>query len=221
MIHPNMGTMFCFLATDAAVEIEFLRSTLKRAADVSFNMISVDGDTSPSDTVLVLANGQAGNEPITKDSPQAGAFQKALEDVCIYLARALARDGEGATRLIEAVVSGAATEEDARKAAKAVIGSTLIKTAVYGGDPNWGRIVMALGHAGVELVLEDIDLSIGEVNLLKGGRPLDFRESDVMRIFKQDEVPISINLNSGTASATAWGCDLSEAYVAINSAYMT
>ncbi len=147
MIHPNMGTMFCFLATDAAVELDFLRTALKKAADVSFNMISVDGDTSPSDTVLVMANGLAGNEPIKADSPQAEIFQQALDNVCIYLARALAGDGEGATRLIEVTVNGAADIEDARKAAKSVIGSMLVKTAVYGGDPNWGRIVMALAHS--------------------------------------------------------------------------
>jgi glutamate N-acetyltransferase/amino-acid N-acetyltransferase len=221
MIHPDMATMFCFLTTDAAVELEFLRSSLRKAADVSFNMISIDGDTSPSDTVLVMANGLAGNEIIKKGSRQADTFQQALNQLCIFLAKALARDGEGATKLIEVTVSGAGSNTGAKQAAKAVIGSTLVKTAVYGGDPNWGRIIMALGHSGVEVEFEKIDLSIGDVNVLKSGKPPPFREEDVIRIFKQDEVPINVNLNSGTASATAWGCDLSGDYVVINSQYMT
>ncbi len=221
MIHPDMATMFCFLTTDAAVELEFLRSVLKKTADISFNMISIDGDTSPSDTVLLMANGLAGNESIKEGSPLADTFQQALEKVCIYLAKALARDGEGATRLIQVTVNGAGSDADAKKAAKSVIGSTLVKTAVYGGDPNWGRIIMALGHSGVGMELEDIDLSIGDVNVLKGGKPLSFKEEDVIRVFKQEEVPIRVNLNGGAASATAWGCDLSQDYVVINSQYMT
>jgi glutamate N-acetyltransferase/amino-acid N-acetyltransferase len=221
MIHPDMATMFCFLTTDAAIEMNYLKSSLKKAADVSFNMISVDGDTSPSDTVLLMANGLAENETIKNDSSLAKGFQKALEMVCISLAKMLARDGEGATRLIEVSVSGAVSDVDAGKAAKTVIGSTLVKTAVYGGDHNWGRIIMALGHAGIDIRLEQIDLSIGETNVLKAGKPLDFKEEDIIRTFKQEEVPIRIHLNSGTASATAWGCDLSEQYVVINSQYMT
>ncbi len=221
MVHPDMATMFCFLTTDAAVEPGFLRSALQKAADVSFNMISIDGDTSPSDTVLIMANGLAGNETIGEGSPLADAFQQALEKVCIYLAKALARDGEGATRLIEATVNGAGSDAEAKKAARAVISSTLVKTAVYGGDPNWGRIIMALGHSGVEVELEKIDLSIGDVKVLKAGKPLPFEEEDVIRVLKQEEVPIRADLNLGTASATAWGCDLSEEYVVINSQYMT
>ena len=221
MIHPDMATMFCFLTTDAAVELEYLRSALKKTADISFNMISIDGDTSPSDTVLLMANGLAGNEEIIEGSPLADIFQQALDEVCIYLARKLARDGEGATRLIQVTVNGAGSDADAKKAAKSVIGSTLVKTAVYGGDPNWGRIIMALGHSGVDMELEDIDLSIGDVNVLRRGKPLSFKEEDVIRVFKQEEVPISVNLNGGVTSATAWGCDLSEDYVVINSQYMT
>ncbi|MFC1921153.1 bifunctional glutamate N-acetyltransferase/amino-acid acetyltransferase ArgJ [Chloroflexota bacterium] len=221
MIHPDMATMFCFITTDAAVELNFLKAALKKAADVSFNMISVDGDTSPSDTVLIMANGLAGNETITEGSPLADIFQQALEQVCIYLAKMLARDGEGATRLIEVTVTGAGSDIDARKAAKSVVVSTLVKTAVYGGDPNWGRIIMALGHGGFDVELEKVDLSIGEINVLKFGTPLSFEEADVISVFKQSEVPIYIHLNSGSASATAWGCDLSEQYVVINSQYMT
>ncbi len=221
MIHPNMATMLGFLTTDAAVELAFLRSALRRAVDVSFNMISVDGDTSPSDTVLLMANGLAKNKAITKDSPLADTFEQALTQVCIYLAKAIAGDGEGSTRLIEVTVDGATTLTEARLAARTIVGSSLVKTAVYGGDPNWGRIIAALGRSGVEVVESKIDLNIGKVKVLKDGRPLAFREADVIRVFKRREVPISVRLNLGSASATAWGCDLTPDYVKINSQYMT
>ncbi len=221
MIHPDLGTMFGFLTTDAAVELDFLKSALRQATDVSFNMITIDGDTSPSDTVLLMANGLAGNEPIRADSPEAEIFQQALERVCIHLAKALARDGEGASRLIEVTIDGAISLVDARSAAKTVTGSTLVKTAVYGADPNWGRIVMALGRSGVEVAESKIDLLIGDVAVLKNGKALSFSEEMVRQVFRQSEVPISVNLNLGTGSATAWGCDLTPEYVAINSHYMT
>ncbi len=221
MIHPNLATMFCFLTTDAAVESDFLRSALQKATDVSLNMLSIDGDTSPSDTVLLMANGLAGNEPITSGSYQAGVFQQALNQVCIYLAKAIARDGEGATKLIEVTVNGAMSVAEARLAARGVVSSTLVKTAVHGGDPNWGRILAALGQSGVEMAESKLDLSIGDVGVLKGGSPLPFSEESVVQILKQSEVPITVQLNLGTASATAWGCDLSEEYVTINSQYMT
>ncbi|MDD5038168.1 MAG: bifunctional glutamate N-acetyltransferase/amino-acid acetyltransferase ArgJ [Dehalococcoidales bacterium] len=221
MIHPNMATMFCFLTTDIAVEIDFLRAALRKAVDVSFNMISVDGDTSPSDTVLIMANGQVGNKPISRKSRQAANFQESLNEVCIHLAKAIARDGEGATRLIEVTVNGAISPRQARLAAKTIVGSSLVKTAVHGADPNWGRIIAAVGRSGAEVSEERIDLRIGGINLVKGGRPLPFSEPGVVRVLKQNEVPISLNLNLGKASATAWGCDLSEQYVAINSQYMT
>ncbi len=221
MIHPDLATMFCFLTTDTTVELEYLRVALRKAVDVSFNMISIDGDTSPSDTVLIMANGLAGGEPIKKGSREARRFQQALNRICIYLAKALARDGEGATRLIEATVNGARGVTKARIAARAVVSSTLVKTAVYGGDPNWGRVIMALGQSGVDVELSKIDLSIGNVAILESGRPLPFNEASVVRALEQDEVPISINLNMGNGSATAWGCDLSQDYVVINSQYMT
>lgn len=221
MIHPNMATMFCFLTTDAAVELEFLRTALRQAADISLNMISVDGDTSPSDTVLIMANGLAGNEPITRGSSQADTFQQALQQICIYLAKALARDGEGATRLIEVTVNGALSIAEARLAARTIVSSPLVKTAVHGADPNWGRIIVAAGRSGVELVESKIDLDIGDVSLLKRGKPVPYSAQDVVRVFEQSEVPIRLHLNLGTASATAWGCDLSEEYVTINSQYMT
>ncbi|MFC2056765.1 bifunctional glutamate N-acetyltransferase/amino-acid acetyltransferase ArgJ [Chloroflexota bacterium] len=221
MIHPNLATMFCFLTTDAAVGLDFLRSALQKAANVSLNMLSIDGDTSPSDTVLLMANGLAGNEPITSGSYQADVFQQALDQVCIYLAKAIARDGEGATKLIEVTVNGAMSVAEAKLAARGVVSSTLVKTAVHGGDPNWGRIIMALGYSGVDVELSKIDLSIGDIGVLKSSRPLPFSEESIVQILKQSEVSISVYLNLGTASATAWGCDLSEEYVTINSQYMT
>ena len=221
MIHPNMATMLCFLTTDAAVELAFLKSALRQTVDISFNMISVDGDTSPSDTVLIMANGRAGNKPISASSQQAETFQGALDRVCIYLAKAIAGDGEGATKLIEVTVDGAMTTAEARIAARTVVGSSLVKTAVHGADPNWGRIIAAVGRSGVEVIESKIDLSIGDVNVLKGGRPLPYSEPSVVRVLKQSKISISVHLNLGKGSATAWGCDLSEEYVTINSQYMT
>ena len=221
MIHPNMATMLCFLTTDAAVELDFLRAALQKSVALSLNMISVDGDTSPSDTVLLMANGLAGNEPIAAGSQQAETFQQALDRICVQLAKALARDGEGATRLIEATVRGAASLAEARMAARTIISSSLVKTAVNGGDPNWGRIVAAVARSGAEATLAKMDVSIGRTDVLKAGEPLDFDESRVIEDLKLDEVPIKVNLNLGSASATAWGCDMSEEYVRINGQYMT
>jgi len=221
MIHPNLATMFCFLTTDAAVELDFLKSALRKAVDVSFNMVSVDMDTSPSDMVLLMANGMAGNEPISEGSQQAETFQQALDQACIYLAKAIARDGEGATKLIEVIVDGALNVAEARLAARTIVSSPLVKTAVHGADPNWGRIIVALGRSGAEVEEAKVNLDIGEVSILKEGHPLPYNESDVIRVFEQSEVPINVHLNLGTASATAWGCDLSEEYVMINSQYMT
>jgi glutamate N-acetyltransferase/amino-acid N-acetyltransferase len=221
MIHPNLATMFCFLTTDAAVEVEFLRSALRRAVDISLNMVSVDGDTSPSDTVLLMANGLAKNPPISMGSPLAEAFQQALNQICVHLAKAIARDGEGATKLIEVTVSGATSLADAKLAARTVITSPLVKTAVHGADPNWGRILVAVGRSGAEMEQSKVDLYIGNVNVLKGGRPQQYDEAGVVQVLSQPEVPIRVNLNLGKASATAWGCDLSEEYVTINSQYMT
>jgi glutamate N-acetyltransferase/amino-acid N-acetyltransferase len=220
MIHPNLGTMFCFLATDAAVGLDFLKLALRQAADVSFNMVSVDGDTSPSDTVLIMANGLAGNS-VLPDSPEASAFQQALDQICVHLAKAIARDGEGATRLIEVIVSGAASVADARAAARTIVSSPLVKTAVHGADPNWGRIIVAAGRSGAEVVESKIELYIGDVNVLKNGQVMSYDEASVVQVFKQPEVPVRLNLNLGTGSATAWGCDLSKEYVTINSQYMT
>jgi glutamate N-acetyltransferase/amino-acid N-acetyltransferase len=221
MIHPDMATLLCFLTTDAPVERSFLREALKRAVDLSFNMISVDGDTSPSDTALLLANGMAGGEPITADSPQADAFRQALEQVCIYLAKLIAADGEGATRLIEATVDGAADLSQARQAARAVISSALVKAAIHGADPNWGRVVAAVGRSGAEMDEYKIDLYLGDIQVIKAGRHIDSSKRAVSQLLKGKEINLRVNINLGEGSATAWGCDLSEEYVAINSEYMT
>jgi glutamate N-acetyltransferase/amino-acid N-acetyltransferase len=213
--------MLCFLTTDAAVELDFLKSALRKAVDISFNMISIDGDTSPSDTVLIMANGLAGNKPIASDSEQADGFQQALDQVCIYLAKAIARDGEGATKLIEVTVNGATSIAEARLATRTVISSPLVKAAMYGSDPNWGRIIAAVGRSGVEVVESTINLDIGDISLVKRGRALPFSKQSVIRVLNQSEVTIRLHLNLGTASATAWGCDLSEEYVTINSQYTT
>ena len=168
MIYPNLATMLCFLTTDAAIALDFLKLALRKAVDVSFNMVSVDGDTSPNDMVLIIANGLADNEPIWQGSAQAEVFQQALDKVCIYLAKSIARDGEGATRLIEVTVNGAPSVAEARLAARTVVSSPLVKAAVHGGDPNWGRIIAAVGRSGVEVVESRIDLHIGDIHLVEG-----------------------------------------------------
>jgi glutamate N-acetyltransferase/amino-acid N-acetyltransferase len=221
MIHPDMATLLCFLATDAAVETGFLRSALKKAVDISFNMVSIDGDTSTNDTVLVLANGMAGNKPIAADGPERDVFQQALNQACIYLAKSVARDGEGATRLIEVTVGDALNTEDARLAARTIVSSPLVKSAIHGNDPNWGRILAAAGRSGAELVESRLDLYIGDTCLVKEGQPLSFDTEKVSGMLGDKEVKIHLLLNLGEATATAWGCDLSEEYVTINSQYTT
>jgi glutamate N-acetyltransferase/amino-acid N-acetyltransferase len=221
MIHPNLATLLCFLTTDAAVNIDFLRQALRKAVGISLNMVSIDGDTSPNDMVLIMANGLAENEVISQDSDQASSFQDALNQVCIYLAKCIASDGEGASKLIEVTVSGAPSVAEARLAARAVVGSPLVKAAVHGSDPNWGRIVAAVGRSGVEVVESKIDLYIDNTCLVKNGYQLPFDRDKVVAVLRSSEVPITVQLNLGTATATAWGCDLSEEYVTINSQYTT
>jgi glutamate N-acetyltransferase / amino-acid N-acetyltransferase len=221
MIHPNMATMLGFITTDAAVDSEFLRLSLQQAVDVSFNMCTVDGDTSTNDTVLLFANGLAGNKLINKDSRMGADFQKALEQACIYLAKSIAHDGEGATRLIEVVINGAKSLSDARIAARTIASSPLVKTAVHGCDPNWGRIIAAAGRSGAELVPDKADVYIGDICLLKAGMPLPFDKKTAADILNCEEVTLRTELNLGNFSAVAWGCDLSEEYVVINSEYTT
>jgi glutamate N-acetyltransferase/amino-acid N-acetyltransferase len=221
MIHPDLATLLCFLATDAAVTLDFMARALKNAVAVSFNLVSIDGDTSPNDMALIMANGRAGNRPITKGSNLAGDFEEALSRLCIYLAKGIARDGEGASKLITVTVSGALSTGEAGLAARTIAGSPLVKAAVHGNDPNWGRVIAALGRSGAEVVEEKIDLYIGDICLVRAGQPLAFDNREVIRVLSSDEVKISLALNLGTASATAWGCDLSQEYVTINSDYTT
>lgn len=221
MIHPNMATMLCFITTDAAIERSTLQLCLNQAVDSSFNMITIDGDTSTNDTVLLLANGLARNSVISAGSQMEEDFREALTQVCIYLARSIAQNGEGATRLIEVVVNGAASPGDARLAARTIAGSSLVKAAVHGRDPNWGRIVAAAGRSGAAMQSDHTDIYIGNLCLFKGGTPLNFSKKDAKDILNNGEVQIRLELNLGKASATAWGCDLSEEYVVINSEYTT
>jgi glutamate N-acetyltransferase/amino-acid N-acetyltransferase len=220
MIHPDMATMLCFLTTDAAVEPDFLQLCLKDAVDNSFNMITVDGDTSPNDMVVILANGISGNRVI--DSRNGATFKKALNRVCSYLAKCIAGDGEGATKLIEVIVENAASQQDARSTARCIASSILVKTAINGNDPNWGRIVSAAGRSGALVVEHKLDLYINNYTIMQQGYPVPFSRNELSRnMAKNKEVYIRIKLNQGDSNAVAWGCDLSKEYVIINSAYTT
>ena len=221
MIHPNMATMLAFLATDAPVDGAFLQESLSRAVDTSFNMISVDGDSSTNDTVLLLANGVAGGSAIDASAPGADAFQAALDAVCMELAKAIARDGEGASKLIEVVVENALSESDARAAALSVASSMLVKSAIHGADPNWGRIIVALGYSGAQVTEELVTLHINNVCIMEGGRPIPYFKDAVSLSMSGTDVSLRLDLGLGDARATAWGCDLSEEYVTFNSAYTT
>lgn len=221
MIHPNMATMLSFIATDATVEPGFLQATLSEIADETYNMLSVDGDSSTNDTVLVLANGAAGNSPVSAGSPEADTFVEALRTVCTHLTRELARDGEGASHLIVVDVAGATDIADARLAARTIASSNLVKSAVYGTDPNWGRLLMAVGRSGAAAEEEKIDLFINGVCIMEAGKPIPFHRDAVVALMRQPEVTFRLNLNLGDGEATAWGCDLTEEYVIINSAYTT
>jgi glutamate N-acetyltransferase/amino-acid N-acetyltransferase len=211
-----MATMLCFLTTDAAVEARFLQAALQKAVDISFNMITVDGDTSPNDTVVILANGLAGTATI--NSRNGELFQKALDEVCLYLAKCLARDGEGATKLIEVTVDGALNEKQARLAARTIAGSPLFKAAVHGNDPNWGRIVAALGRSGAKVNEKKLEVYLNDVCVMKQGSPVPFDRQELSDSLA-GEVLVRLCLNLGGGKAVAWGCDLSEEYVTINSAY--
>ena len=220
MIHPNMGTMLAFLTTDAAVEPGCLQETLGRATDRSFNRVTVDGDTSPSDMALLLANGAAGNGSLTTESPDYPAFAEAVGSVARTLAKEIARDGEGATRLVEVVVEGAESEEVAAALAKSVVGSSLVKAAVFGEDANWGRVLTAMGYAGVPFDPDGLELWFGPVKVFEGV-PVPHETAEANAALASGEVGITARLGAGGASATAWGCDLSYEYVRINGSYRT
>lgn len=221
MIHPNMATMLAYITTDAAVEAGLMGSLVRSIADRSFNQVTVDGDSSTNDSFLILANGAAGNEPIRAGSLAAERLEGGLLSVAQQLARSIARDGEGATKLITVRVLDAASDADAREAARAVASSSLVKTAVHGGDPNWGRIVCALGYSGAELALDRLHLTVGGLVVFERGAGVDVDLGAVRRAFEQPEIEIAATLGLGDGRAEAWGCDLSEEYVRINADYTT
>lgn len=221
MIHPNMATMLAFLTTDAIVDPGSWQRALRTVVNRTFNRITVDGDTSTNDMVLALANGARGGPPLTDASPSWPAFLAGLETVALSLARDIARDGEGATRLVEVVVRGAETEDEAAQAARAVAGSSLVKAAVHGADPNWGRILAALGRSGVPVDPDRTGVWIGPVQVAANGQGLPFSEEEARAALRRDPVRLAVDLGRGRSEATAFGCDLTAGYVEINAAYRT
>ena len=219
MIHPNMSTMLAFVTTDAAVENEFLQNALNGATERTFNRITVDGDTSTNDMALLMANGAAGNEPLRQDSPDYPAFEEAVEAVMRELAKEIARDGEGATKLIEVVVEGAKDEASAAALAKAVVGSSLVKAAAYGEDANWGRVLAAMGYAGVPFDPEGVEIQFGTVKVFEKGEPVAHDAAEANATLAEGEIVITAHLGEGEGSASAWGCDLTHEYVEINGSY--
>lgn len=221
MIEPNMATMLAFMTTDAPVEVDTLRALVRETADVSLNMLVVDGDTSPNDTFVLLANGAAGGNKINVGSPALGLLRAALQHVAISLTRQLARDGEGASKLIEVTVEGAASKDDAQRAAKTIARSPLVKTAMYGNDPNWGRILVAIGYSGARAEEARTSLWLQETEVFIRGAAVDYDERGLSSALASDTVRMRIDLGLGTASATAYTCDLTPEYVRINSEYTT
>ncbi|REE84520.1 glutamate N-acetyltransferase [Paenibacillus taihuensis] len=221
MIHPNMATMLGFVTTDAAIGSEELHKLLRQVTDVTFNMITVDGDTSTNDMLVAMASGFAGNDELHAGHPDYAAFAEGLRYVCEVLAKAIARDGEGATKLVEVQVRGAESDASAQAIAKTVIGSSLVKSAVFGADANWGRIIAAVGRAGVPVNPETVDIALGDIVTLTQSRPVAFDEEAALVYLKGDTVVIYVDLHMGEGSATAWGCDLTYDYVRINAAYRT
>lgn len=221
MIHPNMATMLAFLTTDAPVEGGFLQQALSEAVDRSFNLVSVDGDTSPSDTVLLFANGAAGGETIGGDSPVAADFRRALDTLCIYLAKEIARDGEGATKLVEFRVTGGATTDEARALVRLLSTSYLLKSAIHGADPNWGRIAAVIGRSGLTVNEPGVTIGICGVRVFELERPTEFDPARLSEAMKGDTIVVEADLGAGAGEATGWGCDLSAEYVSINADYHT
>lgn len=223
MIHPNMCTMLAYVTTDVLITKELLTEAVNEIVADTYNMISVDGDTSTNDTLLVFANGQAGNPLISKKNEDYQMFKDALYYINEYLAKMMAKDGEGATTLIEMQVIGATTKEEARLLAKSVVGSSLVKAAVYGRDANWGRIICALGYSGADFDPDKLKLcfesAAGNIMIYEDGCGLDFDETKASKILSSDEVVIKVDMKMGDAAATAWGCDLTEDYVKINADY--
>ena len=225
MIHPNMATMLVFITTDCAISSEMLQKALSTDIQNTFNMVSVDGDTSTNDMVSVLANGMAGNVEITAEGEAFDTFMKALNSVTVYLCRMIAGDGEGATKLLECSVTGAKDEATAKTVAKSIICSSLTKAAMFGADANWGRVLCAIGYSGADVDVNKVDVSFisakGEIPVCKNGAGIEFSEEIAKEILLEKEITISVGLNSGDANATAWGCDLTYEYVKINGDYRT
>ncbi|MCS1350071.1 bifunctional ornithine acetyltransferase/N-acetylglutamate synthase [Mechercharimyces sp. CAU 1602] len=221
MIHPNMATMLGFMTTDANISSSMLHQLLKEVTDESFNMITVDGDTSTNDMVLAMASGQVEHEQLTEEHPDWQTFREGFLYVARSLAMDIARDGEGATRLIEARIKGASSVEGARKAAKAIVGSNLVKSAVFGQDANWGRIVCAVGYGDSSVHPDSVDAFIGPVAVVQKGLPLSFDEDAASQALQEEKVVLTVNLHQGTEEAVAWGCDLTYEYVKINACYRT
>lgn len=223
MIHPNMCTMLAFLTTDIAIDKKLMQEALREVVKDTFNMITVDGDTSTNDTLLIMANGLAGNEKIVDKDENYDKFKEALFFVCEFLARKMASDGEGATKLFEAKVVNAKSKEDARTLSKAIVGSNLSKAAIYGCDANFGRFLCAMGYSGAQFDQNDVELffesKAGRMQVFDKGTPLDFDEEFAVRIMKEDEVTVFVDMHEGDAYATAWGCDLTYDYVKINADY--
>lgn len=221
MIHPNMATMLGFVTTDANVEQEALQNALRDITDVTFNQITVDGETSTNDMVLVMANGMAENDVLNEEHPEWPLFKEGLKLACEDLAKEIARDGEGATKLIEAQVAGAKNHLEAGIIAKKIVGSSLVKTAVYGTDANWGRIIGAIGHSAASVTPQEVEVYLGGQCLFKHNEPQPFSEEEAKAYLEQDEITILIQMNEGNGQAAAWGCDLTYDYVKINASYRT
>ncbi len=225
MIHPNMGTMLCFITTDLAICPELLQKALRQVTELSFNCVSVDGDTSTNDMCVVLANGRAGNAEIREEGPEYQLFLEALQTLCIKFAKAIAADGEGATRLVTCRLSGAADYAEAKCLAKSIISSSLVKAAMFGADANWGRVLCAMGYSGVDFDPETVSVAFssaaGRVEVCKDGRGLPFDETLAKKVLSVDSVVIEASLKKGAASAECWGCDLTYDYVKINGDYRT
>ena len=225
MIHPNMATMLVFVTTDCAISRDMLQKALSEDVKSSFNMVSVDGDTSTNDMVSVMANGLAGNDEITSEGEDFDAFCKALNAVTTHLCRMIAGDGEGATKLLECIVDGARDKETAVIVSKSVICSSLFKAAMFGADANWGRVLCAIGYSGADVDVNKIDVSFksaaGQIDVCKNGAGIDFSEEIAKEVLTEKEIQVLVSLNSGDFGATAWGCDLTYDYVKINGDYRT
>lgn len=221
MIHPNMATMLGFITTDANISSSLLQELLSELTEVTFNQITIDGDTSTNDMVLVMANGMSGMPEIQKDAPEFAKFKAMFTQVLTDLAKMIAKDGEGATKLIETIVTGAKNVSDARMLAKSVVGSSLVKSAIFGQDPNWGRILCALGYSGVVFDPETIQIYLADTLVFENGQPTIFDANQLSESLKTNEVVIQVVLSDGSASSRAWGCDLTYEYVKINALYHT